>query len=64
MAKGPFANMRFSRVDVSAKMANGKVVQRSISDPRGISYEEYQRLNTGMLRAFGESTRVVGTPIG
>lgn len=51
--KGNFAKrLPFTQI-VSIGLVRGLPVQRTISDPRGISYEEYQQIDKDAVIAFG-----------
>lgn len=51
----------FIRVEVTA-MVRGKPVHQTISDPKGISYKEYQAIDKAAVVAFGnDGTKTEGT---
>lgn len=51
----------FIRVEVTAHV-RGKAVHQTISDPKGISYEEYARIDKDAVTAFdNDGTRTEGT---
>lgn len=51
----------FRKVEVTA-MVRGKPIQQTISDPKGISYKEYQAIDLAAVTAFGnEGTMTEGT---
>lgn len=56
--------MFFFRIESTAVMDNGRVIIKSISDPKGITYEEYHQLDVDMVTAFPNAkVRTAGYPI-
>lgn len=51
----------FIKVEVTA-MVRGKPIHQTISDPRGITYEEYRDIDLAAVTAFGnDGTKTKGT---
>jgi hypothetical protein len=54
---------KFSLIEVTATVKNGRRVHYSHSSPRGIDISEYNRIVDAAFKAYGnKGTRVVGTP--
>jgi len=60
----PHANMRFSRIEASSQLPDGRKRSCWYSYPLGVGKDEYDRIVAAWIRAYGtRHTRVVGTPM-
>jgi hypothetical protein len=64
MNNSPHAKMRFSLIETSAIMPNGKVVTSSRSYPLGVGKDVYDKIDADLRKAFGnDGSRTKGTPM-
>lgn len=58
-----FKDRVFSQITTIGKLPDGRIIDRTISYPKGADYNEYLRLDDALVRAFGSiNSRTVGTP--
>jgi hypothetical protein len=59
-----YGNVQFTVIQTFGKLPDGRIIEQTISDPRGISYQEMQQRDEALVKAFGNTnSRSVGTPM-
>lgn len=55
---------RFSIIQTKAVLPDGRHINRVISDPKGMNYPFYIRLDNEAVKAFGPFVETIGTMVG
>lgn len=55
---------RFFVIETKANLPDGRHIHRVISDPKGMDYPFYVRLDNETVKAFGPSVETIGTMVG
>ena len=50
----PDKNMQFSKIQTQSIMSNGKIITQFISDPKGLTKADFDKIDRDMVTAFGD----------